>query len=182
MIALLDNYDSFTYNLVYLLEGMGADIKVHQAGNFRWDVFSQADRIILSPGPKHPKDSFINQEIIQSFYRKKPILGVCLGHQCIAYAFGGKVEASEPVHGKTSKIYFSDSKLFDGVEQEAEMMRYHSLVVRDLPCELEAIAWSEDDVIMGLKHNVYPLYGVQFHPESILSQGGERILQNFLQL
>lgn len=183
MIALLDNYDSFTYNLVYLLEEMGEEVRVYQAENLVWEAFQKARHIILSPGPKHPKDSLLNQKIIQEFYRTKPILGVCLGHQCIAYAFGGEViRAKEPMHGKTSKIFFAPSLLFDGIKQGSEMMRYHSLVVQNLPKELEAIAWSEDRVIMGLKHRDFHLYGVQFHPESILSYGGERILQNFLQI
>lgn len=183
MIALLDNYDSFTYNLVYLLEGMGEEVRVYQEENLVWEAFQKARHIILSPGPKHPKDSLLNQKIIQEFYRTKPILGVCLGHQCIAYAFGGEViKAKEPMHGKTSKIFFASSFLFDGIKQGSEMMRYHSLVVQNLPKELEVIAWSEDRVIMGLKHRDFHLYGVQFHPESILSCGGERILQNFLQI
>lgn len=183
MIALLDNYDSFTYNLVYLLEVMGQDVRVFQAENLDWEIFHQAKQIILSPGPKHPKDSLLNQSIIQKFYRSKPILGVCLGHQCIAYAFGAEViKGKEPMHGKTSKIFFKTCDLFDGIKQGVEMMRYHSLVVKSLPKELETIAWSEDRVIMALKHRDFNLYGVQFHPESVLSCEGEKILQNFLQI
>lgn len=183
MIALLDNYDSFTYNLVYLLEEMDQEVRVFQESNLDWDCFNQAKKIILSPGPKHPKDSLLNQKLIEVFSQSKPMLGVCLGHQCIAYAFGGKVlQAREPTHGKTSKIFFANSALFAGIKQGAEMMRYHSLIVQDLPKELEVIAWSEDGIIMGIKHRDFNLYGVQFHPESILSLDGRRILQNFLQI
>ncbi|WP_027327410.1 anthranilate synthase component II [Helicobacter pametensis] len=183
MIALIDNHDSFTYNLIYLLEELSQEICVFFPQDLVWDILEQATHIIISPGPRHPRDTPINQEVILNFYIKKPILGVCLGHQCIAHAFGGEViQGRQPIHGKTSQITFKSNPLFEGLSQNLEVMRYHSLVVQNLPNELEAIAWSEDEVIMALRHKIFPLYGVQFHPESILSQGGSKLLQNFLQI
>lgn len=180
MIAVLDNYDSFTYNLVYLLAELNEEVRVCTPQTYSQDLFDQASHIILSPGPKHPKDSKLNQSIIQDFYPIKPILGICLGHQCIAYSFGAEVtQGREPIHGKTSHISFQPCALFQGLQQGFQAMRYHSLVVRNLPQDLQAIAWSEDGVIMAIKHQIYATYGVQFHPESILSNGGKQILQNF---
>lgn len=183
MITLIDNHDSFTYNLIYLLEKLQVEVKVFFPENVDFNTLAQSTHLLLSPGPKHPKDTPINQEIILRFHQQKPILGVCLGHQSIAQAFGGKVtRGKEPVHGKTSKITFKPNPLFCHLSQNLEVMRYHSLIVQTLPDTLEAIAWSEDGVIMGLKHKLYPTFGVQFHPESILSQGGEQLLKNFLEI
>lgn len=183
MIAFVDNHDSFSYNLVYLLKSLDKEVCICTPETLDVSVLEQATHIILSPGPRHPKDTPINQKIILDFYYQKPILGVCLGHQCIAYAFGGEVtKGKEPIHGKTSKITFKPNPLFEGLPQNLKVMRYHSLVVQNLPEELEAIAWSEDEVIMAVIHKLYPTYGVQFHPESILSQGGKQLLKNFLNI
>ena len=137
---------------------------------------------MISPGPGHPKDARLSLEMIERFYHTKPILGVCLGHQCIAYAFGNPVQKGlSPIHGKTAKLHFQNSKLFQGISLQTQVMRYHSLCVPSVSAPLEAIAWSEDDVMMALQHQSYPLYGVQFHPESILTQEGEKMIENFLQ-
>lgn len=183
MIALLDNYDSFTYNLAYLLRELGEKVEVFLPSNPLWHILHKADRIILSPGPGHPKDAKLNQEIIRKFYKSKPILGVCLGHQCIGYTFGAEIRKGKtPIHGKTSKISFKNCDLFSTLPQGIEVMRYHSLIVHDLPQELEEIAWTEDGILMALKHRQFQVYGVQFHPESILSQEGKLILKNFCDL
>lgn len=180
MIVLIDNYDSFTYNIVHLLQKLDFEVRVDEAKNIR--DLKNASHLIISPGAGKPNEAVESLEVIERYKESKPILGVCLGHQCIAYAFGGSVKkAKEPIHGKTSKIRFLPNELFIGCEQGFEVMRYHSLSVDYLGDELEALAWSEEDeVIMALKHKTLPIYGVQFHPESILSNYGERILLNFL--
>lgn len=183
MIALLDNYDSFTYNLVYLLRELDEEVEVFLPSNLSWKNLDKADNIILSPGPGHPKDAKLNHEIIHKFYKTKAILGVCLGHQCIGHSFGAEVsKAKKPIHGKTSKLSFKNCDLFSTLPQGIEVMRYHSLIVRNLPTDLEEIAWAEDGTLMALKHRYFQVYGVQFHPESILSQEGKRILKNFCNL
>lgn len=180
MVVLIDNYDSFTYNIVHLLEQLSCEVRVDEANNIR--DLDLASHIIISPGAGKPSEAIESLAVIEKYKESKPILGICLGHQCIAYAFGGSVrKGSEPIHGKTSKLRFLPNTLFEECEQGFEVMRYHSLSVQTLGDELEALAWSEeDDVIMALKHKRLPIFGVQFHPESILSNYGERILQNFL--
>lgn len=182
MVVLIDNYDSFTYNIVHLLEKLSCEVRVDEAKNI--GDLSSASHIIISPGAGKPNEAIESLEVIEQYKESKPILGICLGHQCIAYAFGGSVgKGGEPIHGKTSKVRFVPNVLFDGCKQGFEVMRYHSLCVQTLGDELEALAWSEEDnVIMALRHKSLPIFGVQFHPESILSNYGERILQNFLEI
>lgn len=182
MIVLIDNYDSFTYNIVHCLEKLSCDVRVDEAKAI--GDLSLASHIIISPGAGKPNEAIESLEIIRKYKRVKPILGICLGHQCIAHIFGGRVEKGrEPIHGKTSKVRFIPNELFVGCNQGFEVMRYHSLSVNFLGNELDAIAWSDEDkTIMAIKHKRYPIYGVQFHPESILSECGERILGNFIKI
>jgi anthranilate synthase/aminodeoxychorismate synthase-like glutamine amidotransferase len=186
MIAVIDNYDSFTYNLVQYLGEMGAEVCV-----FRNDQVSVAEletldpsHIVISPGPGTPADAGISREVIRQMgagETPRPILGVCLGHQCIGEVFGGKVvRAPRLMHGKTSPVYHYGGDLFQGVPSPFEATRYHSLIVTDLPEVLQATAFTREGELMALKHRAYPLYGVQFHPESILTAAGKQILRNFL--
>lgn len=188
MILMLDNYDSFTYNLVQYLGELHADMKV-----FRNDVLTveqvenmKPEKIVISPGPGRPEDAGISVEIIQKLAGKIPILGVCLGHQAIGYAYGGKIiHARTLMHGKTSRITHDNREIFKGIENPFEATRYHSLVIDQatLPGELEITATTTDDKeIMGVRHKTFPLWGVQFHPESILTKEGMNILRNFLHL
>ncbi len=184
MIAVIDNYDSFTYNLVQYLGELGAEVLV-----FRNDAVTveELDRlspshIVISPGPGQPGDAGISENVIRELGQRRPVLGVCLGHQCIGEAFGGQVvRASRLMHGKTSPVYHYGGKLFQGVPSPFEATRYHSLIISDpLPEELEATAFTKEGELMGLRHKHYPIYGVQFHPESILTLPGKQILRNFL--
>ncbi len=185
MILMIDNYDSFTYNLVQYLGAMGKKIVV-----FRNDKISIAEikrlrpqKIVISPGPGRPEDAGISCEIIREFAGKIPILGVCLGHQCIGFVYGGKiVNAKKLMHGKTSWIYHHKKGIFKNIPHPFEATRYHSLLVKKegLPKCLEITAWTKEGEIMGLKHKKYPLWGVQFHPESVLTKSGRAILANFL--
>jgi len=188
MILMLDNYDSFTYNLVQYFGELHADMKV-----FRNDVLTvsqvehmKPEKIVISPGPGRPEDAGISVEIIQKLAGKIPILGVCLGHQAIGYAYGGKIiHARTLMHGKTSKITHDNREIFKNIEDPFEATRYHSLVIdpSTLPKELEVTATTLDDKeIMGVRHKTFPLWGVQFHPESILTKEGMNILRNFLHL
>lgn len=179
MIALIDNYDSFTYNIVHYLEELGEEVEVFEAKNI--GDLSLFSHLIISPGAGKPSEAVESLEVIRKYAGVKPILGICLGHQCIAHFFGGKVEkGKEPIHGKTSKLSFTPHFLFEGMNQGDEVMRYHSLCVNELGDELRAIAWSEDGVVMALEHKNLPIYGVQYHPESILSQNGKILLENFI--
>lgn len=187
MILMIDNYDSFTYNLVQYLGELNQDLEVH-----RNDAISVEDikemkphKIVISPGPGRPEKAGISVEIIRQLAEKIPILGVCLGHQCIGYAYGGKiVQAKKLMHGKTSLIHHRGKDLFKSIENPFEATRYHSLVIdrETIPSCLEIIAWTQDDEIMGIKHKEFPLLGMQFHPESILTKVGKDILKNFLSL
>lgn len=186
-MILIDNYDSFTYNVVQYLKELGINPIVFKNDEITVDELKKIDfsSIVISPGPKNPDKAGISLKVIKEFYTTKKILGVCLGHQCIAQYFGAKVvKAKEPVHGKVSKIYFSTDPLFEGLEQGFEATRYHSLIVDEatLPDCIEPIAHAQDKVLMALKHKDYPLYGVQFHPEAILTQGGKQLLRNFIKL
>jgi anthranilate synthase/aminodeoxychorismate synthase-like glutamine amidotransferase len=182
---MIDNYDSFTYNLVQYLGEMGQKLEV-----VRNDEISAADiakikpsRIVISPGPGFPEDAGISVDVIRDYAGKIPILGVCLGHQAIGYAFGGKiVRAKNLMHGKTSKIYHDRKGIFDGVSNPFEATRYHSLLVerRTFPDCLKITAETKDKEIMGLRHKTLKVYGVQFHPESILTKEGKKILRNFI--
>ena len=188
MILMIDNYDSFTYNLVQYFGALGADIKVFRNDKITIQKIKKLrpNKIVISPGPGRPEDAGISCQVIKEFAGKIPILGVCLGHQSIGYVFGGKiVGAKKLMHGKTSKIYHNKKDIFRGIENPFEATRYHSLVVdrKSLPQCLEITAWTKDDhEIMGLKHKDLPVWGVQFHPESILTKVGKDILNNFLKL
>jgi len=187
MILMIDNYDSFTYNLVQYLKQMGRDVSV-----YRNDEFTAADMagrdieaIFLSPGPCTPREAGVTVDIIRQFYQDIPIMGVCLGHQAIGYAFGGEVVRAEKVmHGKTSSIYSDGRTIFQGLLNPFIAGRYHSLIVQrdNLPSCLEVSAETEEGEIMGLRHREFPVEGIQFHPESILTPQGKRIIRNFLNL
>src|SRR5437667_1347733 len=185
MILVIDNYDAFTFNLAQYLGELGQDLKVFRNAAITIDEIAglKPERIVISPGPGRPENSGIIVETIQKLAGKIPILGVCLGHQAIGAAFGGEVvRAPSIMHGKTSRIYHDGETIFRGVENPFTATRYHSLVVSpaSLPGCLEVSARTEDGVIMGLRHRVYPVEGVQFHPESILTTVGKSLLANFL--
>ena len=185
MILIIDNYDSFTYNLVQYIGEMQPEIEVHRNDKITLDEIEQRapERIVISPGPCTPLEAGISNELVERFGPKIPLLGVCLGHQCIAHVYGGKVvRAGRLMHGKTSMIHHTGAELFAGVETPFEATRYHSLIVeRDsLPDVLEIIARTDENEIMAIKHRQFPIWGVQFHPESILTEPGKRILGNFL--
>jgi len=184
MIVLIDNYDSFTFNLFHYLGELGAEVVVHRNDKVTTAEVVAADpeAIVLSPGPCTPDDAGICLDLIKAATATIPLFGVCLGHQAIGQAFGGKiVRGAEPVHGKTSEIAHDGKTLFAGIENPMTATRYHSLIVEgDLPEELEVSAWCDGDVIMGLRHRELPVEGVQFHPESILTAAGKRLLANFL--
>ena len=187
MILMIDNYDSFTYNLVQYLGELGADIKVFRNDKITVEKIKRLrpKKIVISPGPGRPEDAGISCKVIKEFSGKIPILGVCLGHQAIGAVFGGKIiHAKELMHGKTSMIYHNKKDIFRALPNPFEATRYHSLVVekKSLPECLEITAWTKDKEIMGLKHKDYSLWGVQFHPESILTKVGKKLLANFLKL
>ncbi len=184
MIAVIDNYDSFTYNLVQYLGELGAQVQVFRNDAITLDGLKQLapSHIVISPGPGTPEESGISNDVIRQLGKRIPILGVCLGQQCIGYAFGGQVTlAKRLMHGKTSPIYHYGDQLFTGLPSPFTATRYHSLIVAEpLPDCLQAIAFSPDGELMGLRHRDYPIFGVQFHPESILTQNGIRIIKNFI--
>ncbi len=186
-ILVIDNYDSFVFNLVQALGSMGEEIRVFR--NDAIDVTAlralRPDAVILSPGPGRPEDAGITLSAIRELSASVPMLGVCLGHQAIASAFGGRVvRADEPRHGKASPVEHDGTGLFEGVTSGFEAGRYHSLVAdrTSLPAELRVTAWTGDGTVMGLRHVDRPLHGVQFHPESVLTPEGDRLLRNFLRL
>lgn len=187
MILVIDNYDSFTYNLVQYLGELGADIKVvrNDKANVQ-NIYSwRPTHIVISPGPGTPKDAGISKDVIREFADKLPILGVCLGHQCIGEVFGGRIiRAGRLMHGKTSLIYHNGKTIFNSLPNPFEATRYHSLIVErnSFPDSLEITAETKEKEIMGLKHKKYPLWGVQFHPESILTKEGKKLLKNFLDI
>lgn len=188
MIFVLDNYDSFTYNLVQYLGELGAEVKVARNDQITVKEIEalHPERIVISPGPCTPQEAGISVELIRRFTGKAPILGVCLGHQAIGAAFGGKIiRAPHLMHGKTSAIAHDACGVFRGIESPFKATRYHSLIVEESSCprELEISARVEEGgVIMGLRHRKYPIEGVQFHPESVLTEHGRQILKNFLEL
>nr|WP_295889537.1 aminodeoxychorismate/anthranilate synthase component II [uncultured Devosia sp.] len=183
----IDNYDSFTYNLVHFLGELGADITVHRNDKITLDEIAAMapEAIVLSPGPCTPNEAGICLALIDRFKGEVPILGVCLGHQAIGQAMGGDViRAPHLFHGKTSKIHHTGKGLFRGLNNDFEATRYHSLIVKQdtLPEVLEVTATTDDGLIMGMQHKSLPVHGVQFHPESIASENGHALLQNFLNL
>ena len=190
MLLMIDNYDSFTYNLVQYFGELGADVQVHRNDKITIAEIEtlNPDKIVISPGPCTPNEAGISIDVIRHFSPKKPILGVCLGHQSIGQAFGGDiVHANAIMHGKTSPIYHNNSSVFKGIESPFNATRYHSLVVNkaSLPDCFDITAWTENDdgsldEIMGIQHKTLAVEGVQFHPESILTEQGHALLKNFL--
>ena len=191
MLLVLDNYDSFTYNLVQYAGELGAEPAVYRNDALTTEeaLALQPEAIVISPGPCTPREAGISISLIQAAAGRVPVLGVCLGHQAIGQAFGGDVVRAERLmHGKTTMVAHDGHALFDGIPSPVEVMRYHSLIVApdSLPRELQVIAWSSDREpgreIMALAHRTYPVYGVQFHPESVATTEGKRLLANFLEL
>ena len=185
MLLLIDNYDSFTYNLYQYLSELGEEVKVARNDKITLDEIEKLkpERIVISPGPGRPEDAGISNEVILRFGEKLPILGVCLGHQCIGQAYGGKVvHAGEIKHGKISLIRHDGKGVFKGILNPFPAVRYHSLAIKQesLPDCLDVSARTENGIIMGIRHREYPVEGVQFHPESILTGEGKKILGNFL--
>ena len=186
MLLMIDNYDSFTYNLVQYFGELGEDLKIFRNDRLTLDEIKRMspERIVISPGPGRPEGAGISVELIKEFSGKIPILGVCLGHQSIGYAYGGKiVRAKKLMHGKTSMIKHNNKDLFKGLSNPFEATRYHSLILekKSLPDCFEITA-EVDNEIMGIRHKKFPLWGVQFHPESILTKEGKDLLNNFLQM
>ena len=187
MVLVLDNYDSFTYNLVQYLGEMQVEMQVHRNDQVSIKQIRELkpERILISPGPCSPKESGLSNEIIKTFGPTTPLLGVCLGHQCIGHTFGALVVVNyRMMHGKTSPIKHNGKDLFEGMPNPFLATRYHSLVIKrdTMPDFLEVTAETDEGEIMGLKHRDYPIWGVQFHPESILTEHGREILRNFLRL
>jgi anthranilate synthase component 2/para-aminobenzoate synthetase component 2 len=186
MVLVIDNYDSFTYNLVQYLGELGAEVKVFRNDEVTLDEITalRPTHIVISPGPGDPEDGGVSNEVIRVFGPTTPVLGVCLGHQCIGHVYGGVVaRAPRLMHGKTSSVYHNGHGLFNGVPSPFTATRYHSLIVEEpLPETLAVTAFTRDGEVMGLQHREYPVIGVQFHPESILTEHGKRILSNFLSM
>jgi len=187
MILLLDNYDSFTYNLYQYLCELGAEVEVvrnDQTSIEEIDAMAP-EKIVISPGPRTPDVAGVSNDVIRHFGPNIPTLGVCLGHQCVGYSYGGTVGyAGEIMHGKTSMVHHDGEGLFKGLPNPFEAIRYHSLAISrdDLPDELEVTAWTDNGIIMGVKHKTHPVQGVQFHPESIMTKSGHDLLRNFLEM
>jgi len=190
MLLMIDNYDSFTYNLVQYFGELGADVQVHRNDKITIAEIEaiNPDKIVISPGPCTPNEAGISLDVIQHFAGKKPMLGVCLGHQSIGQAFGGEiVHANEIMHGKTSPVFHNNNSIFSELRNPFKATRYHSLVINKatLPDCFEVTAWTQNedgsiDEIMGVQHKTLPIEGVQFHPESILTEQGHALLKNFL--
>jgi anthranilate synthase component 2 len=186
MLLMIDNYDSFTYNLVQYFGELGEEVRTVRNDEITLDEIAamKPDRICISPGPKTPAEAGISIDILQQFKGKMPILGVCLGHQAMGAAFGGKViRAKQVMHGKTSLIAHTGVGVFKGLPSPFTVIRYHSLAIEraSLPACLEVTAWTDDGEIMGVRHKEFDIEGVQFHPESILSEHGHALLKNFLE-
>ena len=186
MILLIDNYDSFTYNLYQYLSELGADVQVVRNDAVTLEDIEglRPEKIVVSPGPCTPLEAGISNDVVREMGRHTPLLGVCLGHQCIGYAFGATVGyAGEIVHGKTSQVHHDGKGVFRGLPNPLQGIRYHSLAVYGdtLPAEIEVTATSDSGVVMGLRHKEYPIEGIQFHPESIMTECGKDILRNFLE-
>ena len=187
MILLIDNYDSFTYNLYQYLCELGADVEV--ARNDKITIAEienkEPEKIVISPGPCTPKEAGISNEVIQHFGERTPTLGVCLGHQCIGDVYGGTVTgAGEIMHGKMSSIKHDGEGVFKGLPNPFDAIRYHSLAVMeaDIPDDLDITAWTDNGIVMGVRHKTHPVEGIQFHPESIMTKVGHDLLRNFLEM
>ncbi len=185
MLVLIDNYDSFTYNLFQYLSELGEEVAVVRNKTTIEEIEKmKPEKLVISPGPSTPKRAGISNEVIRYFAPRLPILGVCLGHQCIGYSYGALIgQAREIMHGKSSEIYHTGKGIFTGLPNPFSAIRYHSLVVEreGLPDCFEVTAWTEDGTIMGLRHREYPVEGVQFHPESFMTEYGKELLRNFLE-
>jgi anthranilate synthase/aminodeoxychorismate synthase-like glutamine amidotransferase len=183
MYLLIDNYDSFTYNLYQVFAGEGVDIIVKRNDEIAISEIKNLspEKIIISPGPKTPAEAGISNEVIGSIGQHTPILGICLGHQCIVSFFGGTLtRISTIVHGKTSPIYHKGTGIFKGLPDPFDGARYHSLETVDIPACLETTAWTEKGVVMGIRHKEFPITGLQFHPESFMTNSGNKLLKNFI--
>jgi anthranilate synthase component 2 len=185
MILLIDNYDSFTYNLYQYLAELGAEISVVRNDKITLEEITEMDpdKIVISPGPCTPEKAGISNDVIKHFGPTTPTLGVCLGHQCVGYSYGGVVgNAGEIMHGKTSPVQHDGKGVFYGLPNPFNAVRYHSLAIyrEDLPNDLEVTAWTENGLIMGVRHKNHPVEGIQFHPESIMTENGKELLGNFL--
>ncbi len=185
MLLLIDNYDSFTYNIFQCLSELGEEVMVVR--NDKTDIEAiekmKPDRIVISPGPSTPLNAGISNDVIKHFGSRLPVLGVCLGHQCVGYSYGGQVEKADKImHGKSSLIHHNGMGVFEGLPNPFSAIRYHSLMVlrEGLPQCFEITAWTDDGTIMGLKHKRYPVEGIQFHPESFMTEQGKELLKNFL--
>lgn len=184
-VLLIDNYDSFTYNLAQYLGELGAEVEVYRNDRITVEQAFRRDptHVVISPGPKRPEDAAVSNEMIRAFEGKRPVLGVCLGHQCMGYVYGARVVRAERVmHGKISKIYHDGKNLFQGLPNPFEATRYHSLIVKEdtVPPCLEITAHTVEGEVMGLRHKQFPVEGVQFHPESVMTRPGRQIIRNFL--
>lgn len=187
MLLMIDNYDSFVYNLVRYFKELGEEIVVYRNDKITIDQIEKMNikGIIISPGPKSPKEAGISLEIIDKFKDKLPILGICLGHQCVGYYFGAEIiKGKEPVHGKISYINHNSENIFLDVKNPLRVTRYHSLVINrdNIPNDLEIVSETDDGVIMAVKHKYYPIYGLQFHPEAEMTEEGHRLLENFIHI
>lgn len=186
MLLMIDNYDSFTYNLVQYLGELGEKAVIYRNDKITLNEIEKLnpERIVISPGPCTPKEAGISVDVIKHFKDKVPILGVCLGHQAVGYAFGGIIKAKRLMHGKTSLIHHDKKSIYKGLNNPFVATRYHSLVIKkeSLPSELEISSYSEDEEIMGVRHKEFKIEGIQFHPESILTEEGKKLLKNFLEI
>jgi anthranilate synthase/aminodeoxychorismate synthase-like glutamine amidotransferase len=187
MLLMIDNYDSFVYNLVRYFKELGEEIVVYRNDKITIDKIENMNikGIIISPGPKSPKEAGISLEIIDKFKDKLPILGICLGHQCIGHYFGAEIiKGKEPVHGKISYINHNSKNIFLNVKNPLRVTRYHSLIINreNIPNDLEIVSETDDGVIMAVKHKYYPIYGLQFHPEAEMTEEGHRLLENFIHI
>ncbi len=183
MILLIDNYDSFTYNLYQQIAKLGYEVIVAKHDQISIEQIKQLSptHIVISPGPKTPHESGISMDVIQEFYKTIPILGVCLGHQCIGEVFGSRtIRANAIVHGKSDLIMHTSEGLFKDIPNPFPAARYHSLMIDEVPDAFTLTAWSEDKTIMAIQHKSYPVFGVQFHPESFMTEHGEKLMRNFL--
>lgn len=187
MLLMIDNYDSFVFNLVRYIEELGEEVLIYRNDKISIEEIKDLDidGIIISPGPKSPKEAGISLDILHNFKGLKPILGICLGHQCIGYYFNNRVvKGKKPVHGKTSYIKHDEKYLFEGVKNPLRVTRYHSLIIDNdnLNKDIEITSFTEDDIIMGVRHKKYPIFGLQFHPEAEMTEEGHKLLENFIRI